>query len=104
MAYNPFDDVIENDPAYMQTGGETPTTDQKPNLLQSALKPVQKVGEFFEPGLMYAGEAMMNAPYQFGKLLDTDKTTKERYQETMQDPKSFVQGLKTFMIPVEAAG
>jgi hypothetical protein len=22
MAYNPFDDVIENDPAYMQTGGE----------------------------------------------------------------------------------
>ena len=24
MAYNPFDDVIENDPAYMQTGDETP--------------------------------------------------------------------------------
>ncbi len=22
MAYNPFDDVIENDPAYMQTGGD----------------------------------------------------------------------------------
>ena len=104
MAYNPFDDVIDQDPAYMQTGGGTPTTDQKPNVLQSALKPVQKVGEFFEPGLMYAGEAMMNAPYQFGKLLDTDKTTKERYQETMQDPKSFVQGLKTFMIPIEALG
>jgi len=104
MAYNPFDDVIGNDPAYMQTGGGTPTTDQKPNVLQSALKPVQKVGEFFEPGIMYAGEAMMNAPYQFGKLLDTDKTTKERYQETMQDPKSFVQGLKTFMIPIEALG
>lgn len=104
MAYNPFDDVILNDPAYMQTGGETPTTDQKPNVLQSALKPFQTVGEFVEPGLMYMGEAMMNAPYQVGKLLDTDKTTKERYQETMQDPKSLTQGLKTFMIPVEALG
>ena len=93
MAYNPFDDVILNDPAYMQNGGETPTTDQKPNLLQSALKPIQKVGEFLEPGLLYTGEAMMNAPFQLGRLLDTDKTTKERYQESMQDPKSFVQGL-----------
>ena len=33
MAYNPFDDVIENDPAYMANGGETPTTDQKPKDL-----------------------------------------------------------------------
>jgi hypothetical protein len=104
MAYNPFDDVILNDPAYMQNGGETPTTDQKPNLLQSALKPIQKVGEFLEPGLLYTGEAMMNAPFQLGRLLDTDKTTKERYQESMQDPKSFVQGLKSFMIPIEAVG
>jgi hypothetical protein len=103
MAYNPFDDVIEQDPAYMSNGGGTETTDQKPNLLKSSLKPIQKVGEFFEPGLMYMGEAMANAPYQFGKLFDTDKTTKERYQESIQDPKSFIQGVKSLYIPIEAA-
>jgi hypothetical protein len=47
---------------------------------------------------------MMNAPFQLAKLLDTDKTTKERYQESMQDPKSFVQGLKSLYIPIEAIG
>ena len=42
MAYNPFDDVIENDPAYkMQIGGVQPMVipQQRPDYTQETFKP-----------------------------------------------------------------
>ena len=38
MAYNPFDDVIEQDPAYMQEGGDAQTTDQRPGYYSQMFK------------------------------------------------------------------
>jgi hypothetical protein len=43
MAYNPFDDVIENDPAYMQTGGELQRSvlpQRRVNYDQETFKPI----------------------------------------------------------------
>ena len=43
MAYNPFDDVIENDPAYMQTGGELQRSvlpQKRVNYDQETFKPI----------------------------------------------------------------
>ena len=40
MAYNPFDDVIDQDPAYMQTGGRTVTPQKRGDYTQETFKPV----------------------------------------------------------------
>ena len=43
MAYNPFDDVIENDPAYMQTGDELQRSvlpQRRVNYDQETFKPI----------------------------------------------------------------
>ena len=40
MAYNPFDDVIEQDPAYMQTSGRSVIPQRRVNYDQETFKPV----------------------------------------------------------------
>ncbi len=40
MAYNPFDDVIDQDPAYMQTGGRTVIPQRRADYTQETFKPI----------------------------------------------------------------
>ena len=40
MAYNPFDDVIDQDPAYMQTGGRTVIPQKRADYTQETFKPI----------------------------------------------------------------
>jgi hypothetical protein len=40
MAYNPFDDVIDQDPAYMQTGGRSVIPQKRADYTQETFKPV----------------------------------------------------------------
>ena len=40
MAYNPFDDVIEQDPAYMSTGGRTVIPQRRADYNQETFKPI----------------------------------------------------------------
>jgi|9_EtaG_2_1085328.scaffolds.fasta_scaffold02147_2 hypothetical protein len=40
MAYNPFDDIIDSDPAYMQTGGTTVIPQRRADYTQETFKPI----------------------------------------------------------------
>jgi len=40
MAYNPFDDIIDSDPAYMQTGGRTVIPQRRADYTQETFKPI----------------------------------------------------------------
>ncbi len=40
MAYNPFDDVIDQDPAYMQTGGQSVIPQRRADYTQETFKPI----------------------------------------------------------------
>jgi len=72
MAYNPFDDVIENDPAYMQTGGELQRSilpqrrvnyvddGQSERMAEIARGPVNFIGDIFAQTIGRIAENMVN--------------------------------------------
>tara|TARA_B100001063_G_scaffold233373_1_gene249513 strand:- start:2878 stop:7260 length:4383 start_codon:yes stop_codon:yes gene_type:complete len=72
MAYNPFDDVIENDPAYMQTGGELQRSvlpqrrvnyvddGQSERMAEIARGPVNFIGDIFAQTMGRIAENMVN--------------------------------------------
>jgi hypothetical protein len=90
MAYNPFDDVIENDPAYMQTGGE----------LQRSILPQRRVN-YVDDGQSERMADIARGPVNF--LGDLFAQTMGRIAENMVNPEAAERGRQKNEINKEIA-
>ena len=108
MAYNPFDDVIENDPAYMQTGDETPLPKPKIGIdfLGNRQEPTRSVipqrrVNYIDDGQSERMADIARGPVNF--LGDLFAQTMGRIAENMVNPEAAERGRQKNEINKEIA-
>tara|TARA_R100000654_G_scaffold70113_1_gene100145 strand:+ start:31 stop:4569 length:4539 start_codon:yes stop_codon:yes gene_type:complete len=94
MAYNPFDDVIEQDPAYMAPGGAVRDIPLGQTPTETGFQPVgevvqQPISNPFDPFMNFAGDVIAQT---FGRIA-----------ENLYDPEAAKRGQKKFAIQQDAA-